>query len=269
MVSVRPANRAFITTIFLLFHPLTRACRATGKDVIITGRRSDRLASLRADLGSKVASYEWDITDFAGLAARADGILKNHPEIDAVFLVAGVGSMFSFLDAATSTDESVITECNTNLTAQILLSRSFVPFLSSRASEGHPSAFMLMGSGLGFMPNGLFPIYCPTKSALHSLALCLRQEVNTSKDENVKKNLSIVEIVAPYVDTALMAAYDLSMGPKPMPLEEYMDETMKVLGGVDEDGKAIKEAAVGTAKPRLDLWRGSIGKHMNEIGMKC
>ncbi|KAK9772371.1 putative oxidoreductase [Seiridium cardinale] len=246
-----------------------RRLHSLGKKIIIAGRRKDRLASLKAELGSNTEYYQWDITDFATLTSRAARILEEHPDINSVFLVAGVGYMFDILDLSASTDASIITECNTNMTAQMLLSRIFVPHLSSVAANGQPATFLLMGAGFGYVPAGVFPVYSSTKAAIHALALALRQQVNKSNDRNIKNNLSIVEVVAPFVDTDFAKTFKTPRGMQPMPLDQYMDETIAQLEIVGADGKAIKEAAVGSAKMRADLWRSSIGKHMNDIGLDC
>ncbi|KAK6063644.1 short chain dehydrogenase [Seiridium cupressi] len=246
-----------------------RRLHSLGKKVIIAGRREDRLASLKAELGSNTEYYQWDITDFATLTSRAARILEEHSDINSVFLVAGVGYMFDFLDVSASTDATIITECSTNMTAQMLLSRIFVPHLSSVAANGQPATFLLMGAGFGYVPAGVFPVYSSTKAAIHAFALALRQQVNKSDDQNIKNNLSIVEVVPPFVDTDFAKTFKTPRGIQPMPLDQYMDETIAQLEIVGADGKAIKEAAVDSAKMRADLWRNSIGKHMNDIGLDC
>ena len=246
-----------------------RRFHALGKKVIVTGRRGDRLASLKSELGSNVESYQWDITDFATVSSRATQIITENPDIDSVFLVSGIGSVFSFLDASSSTEAEIIAECNTNVTAQMLLTRVFVPHLSSIAAKDQPAIFFLMGSGLGFVPLGFVPVYCGTKAAIHSLALALRQQINKADDQNIKKNLSVVEVVAPFVDTDYAKAFKSASGPQPMPVKEYIDSTMAAFAETGEDGKPVKEVAAGSAKNRVALWRESIGKHMKEIGLDC
>lgn len=246
-----------------------RRFHALGKSVIITGRREDRLSSIKASLGSNVESYQWDITDFSTLSSRASDILSKHPEINAIFLVSGVGSSFSFLDPSASTEQVIIAECTTNITAQMLMTRIFFPHLGSIAAKGQPATFMLMGSGMGFVPLGPFPTYTSTKAAIHALALALRQNVSRASDQEVKKNLSVIEVVAPYVDTDFAAPFKNSSGPQPMPLKEYMDESMAELEKTSVDGKPPKEVAAGSAKGRVELWRGSVGKYMNDLGLDC
>lgn len=245
-----------------------RRLHALGKKVIITGRRADRLTSLASELNSNISTYQWDITDLPSVSSRATEILSAHPDINSVFIVSGVGNLFSFLDASTSTDAKIIAECNTNVTGQMLLTRAFAPHLSVVAATGQPASFLFMGSGMGFVPNGYFPVYVATKAATHAAAVALRLNVSSAKDENVKRNLKVVEVVAPYVATDFDMEFRGTALPKPMPLEEFMDDAMEQLGAVGEDGVVLKEVVVGSAKGRVDLWRGSVGKFMNDNGME-
>jgi short-subunit dehydrogenase involved in D-alanine esterification of teichoic acids len=237
-----------------------------GKKVIITGRRAERLTSIQSELGPNVSTYQWDITDLPNLPSRASEILTQHPETNSIFIVSGLGNVFNFLDPSTSSDAKIITECTTNVTAQMLLTRAFMPHLSSLAAKGQKTSYLLMGSGMGFAPNGSFPVYVGTKAAIHALAVALRQTVNKA-EENVKSNLSIVEVVAPYVATDFDKEFRSPNGPQPIPLEEYMDATMKGRGELGEDGKTVREVAVGTAVPRVEAWRGGVGKWLKDNGM--
>ncbi|RDW85950.1 hypothetical protein BP5796_04275 [Coleophoma crateriformis] len=246
-----------------------RRFHALGKKVIITGRRAERLSSLKSELGSNVESYQWDITDFENLSAQGSQILSANPDINSVFIVSGLGSLFSFLDPSTSTEAKIIAECNTNVTAQMLLARIFVPHLHSLALKGEPATLLLMGSGMGFLPLGFFPVYSATKTATHSLAIALRQQISRVSDANAKGKFNVVEVVAPYVATDFGKDFRNASLPTPLPLKEFMDDAMVGLDEVDENGKPPKEVTVGSAKPRAELWRASIGKYMNEIGLDC
>ncbi|TVY81868.1 putative oxidoreductase [Lachnellula suecica] len=245
-----------------------RRLHAMGKKVIITGRRAERLSFLKAELGTKIDAYQWDITDLDKVSSRASEITTAHPDTNSIFIMPGFGSILNFLDPSTSTDAKIIAECNTNVTAQMLLTRAFMPHLASVAAKGLPASYLLMGSGMGFVPNGTFPVYVATKAAIHALAVALRQNVSKDKNQNVKNNLSVVEVVAPYVATDFDKEFRNPAGPQPMPLEEFMENAMAQLALMGEDGKPPKEVAVGSAQLRLGLWRNSVGKYMKEVGME-
>lgn len=108
-----------------------------------------------------------------------------------------------------------------------------------------------MGSGMEFVRNGYFPVYVATKSATHALAVALRQDMNSAKDENVKRNLMVVEVVAPYVATDFEREFRSEALPKPPPLGEIMDAAMDQLGAVGAEGMALKEVAMGVRRDVL------------------
>lgn len=84
----------------------------------------------------------------------------------------------NFLGPTSSTEAEIIAWYDTNVTAQMLLTRAFISHLNSVAASGKPASFLLTGSGLGFVPVGAFSVYCATKAAVHSLALAVRHQIN-------------------------------------------------------------------------------------------
>ena len=112
-----------------------------------------------------------------------------------------------------------------------------------------------------------YPVYCPTKAAIHSFCVTLRQQLKP-----IGSKVNVIEIAPPYVDTALDAGFrdqvNEAMGdhaPKPMSMQEYMDKTMATL----EASKAedLKEVATGFAEIGVNAWRGSLGKAMEGMGI--
>ena len=114
----------------------------------------------------------------------------------------------------------------------------------------------------------MYPVYCPTKAGIHSFCVALRQQLKP----NPANNVSVIEIVPPYVDTALDAGFRKRVNEmlgesaqKPMPLQEYMDVTMKTLE--EAEAKDLKEVAVGFAEKGVSTWRGSFGKVLEGMGI--
>ncbi|KAL9619922.1 MAG: hypothetical protein Q9160_005479 [Pyrenula sp. 1 TL-2023] len=245
---------------------LARRFHALGKTVIVTGRRADRLSALRASLPG-LETHEWDISDFTTHDRVTSTILAAHPRLDTVLLMSGIQKQFSFLDPSTSTPESIDLEIRTNVTAPALLTRLFLPHLSSLDIPAH---LLLVSSGLAYIPMGLYPVYCATKAAIHSLAVAVRQQVSQSPNAS---NVNVVEIAPPYVDTGLDAEHrgrvvEMTGGEdkavKPTPLKEYIDHTMGQLEGMD---KGTRELGMGFSQMGVDAWRGSLGKAMKGIGI--
>ena len=92
------------------------------------------------------------------------------------------------------------------------------------------------------------PVYAATKAYIHSLCVSLRVHL---KDTNV----NVIEIVPPFVATEIDAKHR-SPVMKPMPLEQYTEETFMVLD--ETEAKKLKEIGVGTAKTRVDTWRAAM-----------
>ena len=88
-------------------------------------------------------------------------------------------------------------------------------------------------SVLGYVPLALTAVYSSTKAALHTYALSQRYKLRGS-------SVSVLEIVPPWVQTDLMNSNE---EPRAMPLKQFIDETIKVLGTDTE------EILVERAKP--------------------
>jgi uncharacterized oxidoreductase len=88
-------------------------------------------------------------------------------------------------------------------------------------------------SVLGYVPLALTAVYSSTKAALHTYTLSQRYKLRGT-------SVSVLEIVPPWVQTDLMNSND---EPRAMPLREFIDETIKLLGTDAE------EILVERAKP--------------------
>ncbi|KIW11154.1 hypothetical protein PV08_10454 [Exophiala spinifera] len=225
-----------------------RAFHKMGKQVIITGRREDRLASLARELPG-LETYAMDNRDLAAIPRHAETLLSTYPDIDTVWVNAGIQYQGSFKSLETFSDDKIIDEITVNLTAPIVLARHFIPHLISRSVSATTTTttFMMTSSGIAFVPAGLFPVYSPTKAGVHSFMVGLRQSL---KDY---ANFNVIEIVPPYVRTDLDIANRLWHAITPMELDEYTSETLRVLESTPS--KDIKEVAAGTAVPRVQAWR--------------
>ena len=216
-----------------------------------------------------------DVADLASLPRQVDEILRAFPDLDTVFLNAGIQSSFSFFDPSSSSDDTITTEVTTNLTSPIILTRLFMPHLQSVAQKGTRANFLITTSGLAYISFGIYPVYCPTQAARHSFAVALRQQVASAGAE-VHKNLAILEIAPPYVDTALDANHRAQVNAMqgnsaklvpPMPLKEYLDKSMEGLQELDAKGKPKKEVGVGIAQRGIDVWRGAFGPMLEGLGL--
>ena len=186
-----------------------------------------------------------DNTDLASLPKHVAAITKSYPDLDTVWINSGIQRKWDIKDPSSSSDQWIADEVTTNITAPFILARLFTPHLLSLEKEAN---LMMTSSGLAFVPFQ-YPVYCPTKAAIHSYMVVLRQQL---KDTNV----NVIELAPPYVSTDLDALHRSDNVNKPMPLDEYTESVFEIL----ESNKAtdLKEVAVGFAAMGAEAWRNSI-----------
>lgn len=248
-----------ITTILILGgtsgigEAFAKRFHSLGKKVIVTGRREDRLDTLKA-AATGIETYVMDNADLAAIPGHLDALFSAY-DIQSVWVNAGLQKLTSITDLNSSSDADVLEEVTTNITAPFIIARHVIPKLVARGSE---SNFLITSSGLAFVANPLFPVYNATKAAIHQYMVSIRQGL---KDSNV----NIIELVPPYVATDLVAEHINKMPPhlKPISLQDYEDEVFTALESTP--AKDLKEVTAGSATERVAAWRGSIGKILDQM----
>ncbi|GAB2555050.1 SDR family oxidoreductase [Kribbella endophytica] len=189
---------------------LARRFRDLGNTVIISGRRKDLLDEL-ADEG--FGTVELDVADPASIAAAYDTIATRYPETNVLITMAGVMRGEDLRDPAhLATAERTI---EINLLGTIRTITAFLPFLAQRPD----ATIVTVSSGLAFTPLILTPTYNATKAAVHSYTVSLRHQLAGT-------GVQVIELVPPAVQTNLFEGQDPD--PTWMPLEEYLDESMRL-----------------------------------------
>jgi uncharacterized oxidoreductase len=213
---------------------LAEAFHRLGNQVIISGRREDRLRSACA-ANSGMKYFVLDVTDADSIRNTARKVIDEFPALNCVINNAGVQRRHDFTGAKPLDDPEVLTEIQTNLLGLIRVSAEFVPHLKHQQN----AVLLNVSSGLAFVPRSIFPVYCATKAAVHSFTVSLRHQLRDSK-------IKVIELIPPYVATELGGAAQPPPGAlHPMPLETFISETMAQLAG---DGDEI---AIGGAKNLL------------------
>jgi uncharacterized oxidoreductase len=233
-----------------------RRFQSQGKKVIVTGRREARLKELKNSLEG-LETYAFDISDLPAISKHVEELFKLFPNIDTVWVNAGVQIMSNPTDLSSSTDQKVIDEITTNVTAPLIAARHVVPKLIAQKS---PTTFMITSSGLAFVPAGsMFSVYCATKAAVHLYMVGLRQALKETK-------VNVIEIVPPYTSgTELDREHKDQVGHlKPLPMEALLDQVCKQLE--EGKGKELKEVAAGSAVQRVTGWRDGIGPLLTQLG---
>jgi len=211
---------------------LAEAFHQLGNQVIITGRREDRLQSISA-ANPGMRYFPLDVADPAGVRKTARKIIEEFPELNYVFNNAGIQNRHDFSANRPIDDAEILAEVQTNLLGLIRVTAEFLPQLKKQREAG----LLNVSSGLAFVPMAAFPIYCATKAAVHSFTLTLRQQLRGT-------GVQVIELIPPYVATELGGPSKPAPAGalRQMPLETFIAETMKELAG-DAD-----EIAIGGAK---------------------
>jgi uncharacterized oxidoreductase len=213
---------------------LAEAFHQLGNQVIISGRREDRLRSICA-ANPGMRYFILDVTDLASVRNTARKIIEEFPSLNCVFNNSGMQRRHDFAAGKPVDDTAMLAEIQTNLLGLIRVTAEFLPHLKNQQD----AILLNVSSGLAFVPLAVFPVYCATKAAVHSFSLSLRHQL---RDSNVK----VIELIPPYVATELGGNVQAPAGAlRQMPLETFVAETMKELeGGGDE-------IAIGGAKNLL------------------
>ena len=204
---------------------LAEALHKRGNQVIIAGRRAGRLTEV-ASANPGMQWVELDIEDPANISAVAGKLIAEYPKLNVLINNAGVMQ----IDDASAIDEKLlVTTLTTNVMGPIRLTSALIEHLKRQDN----SVVINNSSVLGFVPLAMTAVYSATKAALRSYTLSLRYKL---KGTPVK----VLEIAPPWVQTDLLGSNN---EPRAMPLAEFIEETMRVLGTEAE------EVLVERAKP--------------------
>jgi len=221
---------------------MAKAFLQAGSDVIICGRRQDRLLEAqtkhpalhikKCDVSSEADQnelLEWTTANFGNL-----NVLVNN---------AGIQRDIDFTKGIAEF-RSGESEIKINLEATIALSGLFIPGLKGK--EG--AAIINVSSGLGFMPAARMPVYCATKAGIHAFSMALRHQL-------IKTGIKVYEVVPPGVDTELNPAGRATRGNYKAGLtpEVFAAAVMKGLeNDVVEIGFGMTEGLIKASRADLD-----------------
>ena len=232
-----------------------RRFHSLGKKVIITGRRSSRLAEIQKSLPG-LETYQMDNNQLKDIPQHIETLFSRY-EIDTVWVNSGIMGQSDIKDPSSTTDEAVIEEVTVNSIAPMIFARHTIPRLLARAPV--ETQFMVTSSGLGFTIIGkMYPVYCSTKAGIHSYMYGLRQALKET-------NVNVIEIVPPKVATDLDADHKIKGDPG-LTIKECEDEMFAQLESTP--AKAIKELPAGNGHKRVKAWRDGSGKLMEEWGLE-
>jgi uncharacterized oxidoreductase len=197
---------------------LTEALVKSGNQVVICGRRRDRLKAVQA----RMPGVNFRVCDVSKVRSRqvlVDWLLSEFRQLNVLINNAGIQREVDFLKGPKDLPEAD-NEVATNLMAPIHLSAQLLSHLRRKKE----AAIVNISSGLAFTPLACVPVYCATKAAIHSWSLSLRHQLrNTS--------VRVFEVAPPMVATEL--AGDRArpeVGDDVMSAEAVADGVLKALG---------------------------------------
>jgi len=205
---------------------LAEALHKSGNQVIIAGRRKERLTEV-ASANPGMQWVELDIEDPASISAVAGRLIADFPKLNVLINNAGI---MQIDDLSTVIDENLlVTTLATNVMGPMRMTGALIEHLKRQ-----PDAAVINNSSvLAFVPLAMTAVYSATKAALHSYTLSLRYKLKSTP-------VKVLEIAPPWVQTDLLGSNN---EPRAMPLAEFIEETMRVLGS------DANEVLVERAKP--------------------
>lgn len=153
-----------------------KACATTfaakGYDVIITGRRKEKLAELQASLEKeyaiKVLSLDFDVRDELAVKQTLENIPASWKEVDILVNNAGLALGLSTIDEGSTADWN--TMIDTNVKGLLYVSRMVIPWMKPR-KKGH---IINLGSTAAKHVYAKGNVYCATKAAVDAISQGMR-----------------------------------------------------------------------------------------------
>jgi len=162
-----------------------------GYNIIITGRRKERLTQLEKELsssGAKVLSLNFDVrkrNEVESVIGNLPGEWKN---IDILINNAGLASGLGHVDNSDPEDWDKMID--TNVKGLLYVTRAVAPLMVKRGS-GHIINISSI-AGTDIYENG--NVYCATKSAVNTLSRAMRIDM-------VKQNIKVTNIAPGMAET--------------------------------------------------------------------
>jgi len=165
---------------------------AAGYQLIITGRRSERLAALKQAVeqkfNSKVLALRFDVQDKVAVEAAVASLPEEWQAIDILINNAGLAAgRDSFEDASIDDWETML---NTNVHGLLYVSKAIVPLMMAN-KKGH---IINMGSIAGKEVYEKGNVYCASKFAVDALSKAMRIDL-------LKYNIKVTAIHPGAVET--------------------------------------------------------------------
>lgn len=149
---------------------------ANGYDVIITGRRAERLKTLEREIKEKhnvqVMALAFDIRDNEQVVSAIQSLPKEWKQIDVLINNAGLAAGLDTIQDGNLADwEQMI---DTNVKGLLYISKQIMPLMMER-KQGH---IVNIGSVAGKETYPKGNVYCATKHAVEAITKGMRMDLN-------------------------------------------------------------------------------------------
>jgi len=208
----------------------------SGVTVTAVGRRKERLDELVSKYGpTKVNAEPFDISDLDNIKGFAAEIMSKYPDLDCLFLNAGIQARYDLADPEQFNLDVFNNEMKVNCTSFVALVHAFLPYFQKRETA---ASIIFTGSNLAIVPASVLPGYSASKAALNVFTLCLREQLKSS-------NINVIEVSPPPVQTELHDYMGKEIGRSSgMPLAAF---TEKAYQGLVEGKDQIIIGSIGPA----------------------
>jgi 3-hydroxy acid dehydrogenase / malonic semialdehyde reductase len=163
-----------------------------GYNIIITGRRKEKLASLEKELIStgkiKVLSFAFDVRNLKEVTSAIENLPAGWKAIDILVNNAGLAAGLSHIDSGIIDDWDRMID--TNVKGLLYITRAVAPLMVAR-NTGH---IFNIGSIAGKEPYENGNVYCATKAAVDILSRSMRIDL-------LKNNIRVTNIAPGMADT--------------------------------------------------------------------
>lgn len=148
---------------------IARAYLEKGENIVLTGRRTERLEALKAEFAEnfpnqKVWTFPLDVTDIAMVKTVCSDILETVGQID--ILVNNAGLALGLAPYQDYEELDMLTMLDTNVKGLMAVTRCFLPSMVA-ANQGH---IINMGSTAGIYAYAGAAVYSATKAAVKTFS---------------------------------------------------------------------------------------------------
>lgn len=150
---------------------MARTFVRNGHQVIISGRRADRLQALAAELGQAALPLLLDVTDKVSISTALDSIPAAWQTIDV--LINNAGLALNVAPAHEASLEDWDTMIATNISGLVAMTRALLPAMVARSS----GTIINLGSVAGDTPYPGGNVYGATKAFVEQFTLNLRADL--------------------------------------------------------------------------------------------